>query len=133
MHTATEAEYAGTPGRTLTQAGYRSVSFYARGSLTSRTVAKIEVADDADGGRTPPCVVLYTDQSGVTNDLGNPCPISQTLTDSWRQYRISIDPSVDLAGVKDYLKATLVFNQLAPNTNPGTGGIIYLDQIFYEP
>lgn len=134
MHTPTQATYDATPGRDLRSAGYTKVTFYARGSLSTYNVVKIEVADDGPNGLTPPCLALYTNDSLITDDTLNPCGTSAILSADWRQYTISV-PNTALASVKDYLKATFVFRHPsgALNQTPGQGGTLYLDAIFFEP
>ncbi len=133
MHTATQAQYdAASTGRDLRTAGYTKVTFYARGVLRTRTVLKVEVADDGAGGATPPCLTLYTADSVDTDDTTTPCGTSQAMTGDWAKFTISV-PNSALANVKDLFKATLVFNNPPLNLTPGQGGTVYFDQIYYEP
>jgi hypothetical protein len=134
MHVPTLPQYAGTPGRDLSAAGYTKATFYARGSLSTNTVLKIEVADDGNGGVTPPCLTLSTD--GTDNACGGGSEAPQRLTSDWRQYTINIPNNTYLAAVKDFFKATFVYNFPLgglPGEAPGQGGTVYFDHIQYEP
>jgi hypothetical protein len=131
MHTPTLATYASTPGRDLRAAGYTKVTFFARGSLSTRTLIKVEVAEPSS---TPgPCISLSTD--GTLDDNVNvgstPCGNLGVLSGSWQQYTIHF-PTSDLAAVKDLFKATFIFNPMtgAPS---GQGGTVYFDVIQYQP
>lgn len=137
MHTATQATYAGTLGRDLTKAGYTRATFYARGSLSSRTVVKIEMVKSGTDPcaslvtTPPPCIVLSATGSDDTD--GAPCGNKRVLTGNWQLYSLDITPD-NLAAVKDFFKATFVFNPLiVGSTAPGQGGTVYFDQIQYEP
>jgi len=134
MHTATETTYSTTAGRDLRAAGYRRVTFYARGSLSTNTVIKIEVADDGiDGGVVPGCLVLSTSGSGTVTSGNQPCSNTATLSSNWTRHTITITDAM-LASVKDYFKATFVFTDpFVGNQTPGQGGTLYVDAIFYEP
>jgi len=138
MHTPTQATYTSTIGRDLRQAGYTKVKFFARGSLSTNTLVKIEVADDGNTGTVDlSCVSLSG--SGTLDDGVNPgsngCGRMDTLTSDWKQFTIPIvSPNIALSGVKDFFKATFVFNDpFIGNLAPGQGGIVYIDQIQYEP
>jgi hypothetical protein len=142
MHTPTQTQYNSTPGRDLRQGGYNKVTFFARGSLASYTVLKIEVASPGvPAGTCPgvvsPCLILSSD--GVTTDPGSPtCPADpKPLTGQWQQYTINVAPS-NLTSVKDFFKATFIFENLpgcVPSvcTAPGQGGTVYFDVIQYQP
>jgi len=139
MHTAVFADYSSTPGRDLHQAGYTKVTFYARGSLSSHTVLKVEAATPsaAAGCAVPPVVpcLWLSDPNGTDTDdgvNGQGCGHKQ-LTGSWQTYNIDI-PAGWLAStrIKDFFKATFVFNQ--PSGVPtGQGGTVYFDVIQYQP
>lgn len=138
MHTPLQADYSSTAGRDLRAAGYTRVTFYARGTLGSQTLAKIEVVDDGNSSTAnASCLSLSTD--GTLDDNVNagatPCGTLGTLSSSWTRFSIPIaSPSTALASVKDFLKVTYIFNNVVPgNTNPGQGGTIYVDQIQLEP
>ncbi len=47
MHVPTIAAYSSKPGRNIQAAGYTKVTFYARGSLSTYTVVKIDVSEPA--------------------------------------------------------------------------------------
>ena len=134
MNAATQATYSSTPGRDLRAAGYTKVKFYARGSLSTNTVLKIEVADDGiDGGVIPGCLVLSANGTDTVTSGNQPCSNTRTLTGDWQSYTILISNAM-LASVKDYFKATFVFTDpFVGNQTPGQGGTVYFDQIFYEP
>ena len=132
-NTPTLTIYAATPGRDLRQTGYTKATFYARGTLASNTVLKIEVSDDGNTSTSDPCLVLSaagTDNSACdANGLDLLKMPAQVLTSSWRQYTITI-PTASLGNVKDLFKATFVF---APSYGAiPQGGVIYVDQIQYE-
>ncbi len=138
MHTATQPEYDSTPGRDLRQAGYTKVKFYARGTLSTNTLAKIEVADDGtDATVNLSCVSLSP--NGTLDDGVNPgsfaCGRKDSLSSDWKQFTVPIaNLPAALASIKDFFKVTYVFNDPFPgNTVPGQGGTIYVDQIQYEP
>ncbi len=136
MHTATQADYASTPGRDLRKAGYTKVTFYARGSLSTNTELKIEVSDDGNTATATPCLVLSTDGTDP-NDLcevngANPLKmLPRQLISSWQQFTITV-PNSALANIKDFFKATFVFTPIvgAPS---GQGGTAYFDVIVYQP
>jgi len=139
MHTAVFSDYASTPGRDLHQGNYVKVTFFARGSLSSHTVLKIEAATPSSpaGCSTPPivpCLWLSDSNSIDIDDGANDQKCGHLpMTGSWQAYTVPI-PSGWLAGtqVKDFFKATFVFNQ--PFGVPaGQGGTVYFDQIQYEP
>jgi hypothetical protein len=137
MHTPTEATYSSTAGRDLHAAGYGHVKFFARGSLATNTLAKIEVADDGNTSTVNlSCVSLST--AAHLDDGFNPgstmCGRRDTISSDWHQYSIPIsNPPVALASIKDFFKVTFVFNNAIPgNTLPGQGGTIYIDQIQYR-
>ena len=115
---------------------YTKVTFYARGSLSSNTVLKIEAAADGVSTDPDPCLTLST--AGNASDdvctiygahelLGIP---PQALSTSWQKYTITI-PITSLANVKDFFKATFVFTP-AYGAPAGQGGAVYFDQIQYE-
>jgi hypothetical protein len=139
MYTPTLATYnpsPSVPGRDLHKAGYTKATFYARGGLSTDTVLKVEVAASGVPAGCPvlpvvPCVWLSTngtDDDGTNSQL---CGHAQ-LTGGWQQYTISI-PNSALTNVKDFFKATFVFNQPSGSTAPGQGGTAYFDQIQYQP
>jgi len=137
MHTPTQATYSSTPGRDLRAAGYTKVVFYARGSLSTNTYLKVEVAGPGPANNNTcaavvsPCVKLI---SGTDpNPASDPaCPDKQ-LTGSWQAYTIPVLPS-DLQSVKDFFKATFVFiDPFIGNQQPGQGGVAYFDAISYNP
>jgi len=138
MHTPQLSAYATTPGRDLHLAGYMKVTFYARGSLSSNTVLKIEVADDGNTTTPDPCVTLYM---GAVPPSPDPCDANgsdnlkmtpQVLTSSWQPYTITLLNSVlSMSNVKDFFKATFVFTP-AVGAPAGQGGTAYFDQIQYE-
>lgn len=131
MHTPTQATYTSTVGRDLRSAGYTQVTFYIRGTLSTNTIAKVEVADDGNTGTAnTSCVSLSTDGTG--NDPTTPCVNTGTLSTSWQKVTITIaTPATPLANVKDFFKVTFVYN---PLSNPkGQGGEVFIDQIQYEP
>jgi hypothetical protein len=132
MHVPTQAAYTSTPGRDLRQANYSRVSFYARGTLSTNTFAKIEVADDGNTGTPAPCANLS--ESGLLDDTNigaTPCNNPKVLSSQWRAYEIPISNN-NLQGLKDFFKVTFIYNQPVGNA-PGQGGTIYIDNIVYLP
>lgn len=138
MHTAVFADYSTTAGRNLQAAGYSRVTFYARGSLSTNTDLKIEVADNGSSvDHAAPCITLSTNGTNDRCDGSfgvNALKMApRQLTTSWQQYSITI-PASSLAALKDFFKATFIFTDpFVGNTAPGQGGTVYFDQIVYEP
>jgi hypothetical protein len=138
MHTPTQAEYdVATSGRDLRQAGYNRVTFYARGTLSTNTLLKVEVVDDGQEATiNASCVSLSMD--GTLDDGVNPgsnaCGRLDTLTSSWQKFSIPIaSPATTLDDVRDFFKATFVFNDPFVGAPAGQGGTVFIDQIQYEP
>lgn len=143
MHTATQADYA-RQGRDLRATGYSKMTFYARGSLSSNTVLKVEVASpgspsDACASIQSPCITLSA--NGTDDACSPPSPAApnpyalppRQLTSSWQSYTITF-PNSQLANVRDFFKATYVFTDLFPGSPAaGQGGTVYFDIIQYEP
>jgi hypothetical protein len=134
IHTPTQAEYATTPGRDLSAAGYSKVTFFARGSLSDDTVLKIEAATPSAGGGCPaptasPCITLYG-ENAIPSNVCVGGGSSAQLTSSWQQYTITGLTSSDLDSIQDFFKATYVYSG---GTAAGQGGTVYFDQIQYEP
>jgi hypothetical protein len=124
-----------SPGRDLSKAGYSKVTFYARGSLSSSTILKIEVAAQgvAAGCPVPPHVSCVTlSNSGIADDPNYPCGATAKFGSSWQPYTIPIIPGA-LTNVKDFFKATFIFTPVPGFTAPGQGGIAYFDMIQYAP
>ena len=135
MHTSTQGDYAGTPGRDLTKAGYTKVTFYARGSLSTNTYLKVEVAGP---GSTDPCAAVVSPCLKLLNGA-DPKPSQDTtcspvqLSGQWGTYTVTIpSPATQLAAVKDLFKATFIYIPTfgAPS---GQGGTAYFDVIQYQP
>ena len=87
------------------------------------------VHGNACAAQTAPCVILST--SGATTDPNSPTCTTAQLTANWQQYSLSI-PAGQLASVKDFFKATFIFTD-PPLPAPGQGGVVYFDQIQYQP
>jgi hypothetical protein len=122
--------YSNTAGRDLHAAGYSKATFYARGTLSSNTVLKVEVAANGTNPPQAPCMIFST--NGTDTDPGTPtCTATAQLTADWKRFSMSI-PLANLSAVKDFLKATFVFDP-GIYTNPGQGGTVYFDVIQYEP
>ncbi len=135
MHTALLADFNTTAGRDLRQAGYQKVTFFARGSLSTNTIAKVEVATHPGSNvcvsPTAPCLSLSS--NGTDDDSTTPCGRTAQLTGDWQQYSIPVTAS-DLASIKDYFKSTFIFNPPSVgSTAAGQGGTVYFDQIQYQP
>lgn len=133
MHVPQQSAYLGTPGRDLRKAGYTRATFYARGSLSTNTVLKIEVASPGSVGCAAlpaPCLTLSTNG---TDDDGSGLCSHASFTSNWQHYAIPIsNPS--LGSVKDFFKATLIFTDpFVGNQAPGQGGTVYFDAIGYVP
>src|SRR5262249_27499586 len=135
MHVTTLSQYSSTPGRNLSAAGYTKATFYARGSLGSGVDVKIEVSDDGDITTADPCITLSangTDDHCSDNGADPLAMTPGTLSSSWQPYTIMI-PNSALTSIKDFFKATLVFNPPFPGyTGNGTGGTVYFDAIAYS-
>ena len=134
MHTINQSDYATTPGRDLSKAGYKKVTFYARGSLSSQTLVKVQSPDDGNNATVAPCISLSTD--GTLDDTGTggtPCLNLGTLSTSWQQYTLTITSPSQLTAVKDLFKATFIFVPIGGSTAPGQGGTVYFDQIQLQP
>jgi hypothetical protein len=134
-NTKTLSVYLTTPGRDLHQAGYTKATFYARGSLSTNTVLKIEVADDGNTTTPDPCMTLSATGSPTDDVCGanGADPYTKSpgvLTSSWQQYAIPV-PNSALLNVKDFFKATFVF-KTAYGAPSGNGGVVYIDKIQYE-
>jgi len=134
MHTPTIDTYASTPGRDLHLAGYNKVTFFARGSLSTHTSVKIEVADDGNTSTADPCITLSSNASvdHCSDSVADPLAMTPgTLTSSWQQYTITV-PNSALTSIKDFFKATFVF---VPSIGAptGQGGTVYFDVIQYQP
>lgn len=140
MYTTTQAAYnpsPSVPGRDLHQAGYTKATFYARGSLSSNTVLKVEVAAAGVQAGCPvlpvvPC--LWLSSNGTEDDGVNSqgCGHAQ-LTGGWQSYSIPLTPAA-LTDVKDFFKATFVFTPpFVGSTAAGQGGVAYFDVIEYTP
>ena len=105
MHTTTLADYA-TVGRNLQPAGYTRVTFQIRGSLSTHTFLKIEVASPGAPGNAcafvnSPCLTLSADgkaaDDACTADSHFPNGFAMTpkaLTASWQPYSINVPVSV---------------------------------------
>jgi hypothetical protein len=136
MHTAVQTDYNSTPGKDLRPAGYTKVTFFARASLSTNTILKVEVASvgtpaGSCAGVVSPCLLLSLDGTGT--DPNSPtCALGQ-ITGSWNSYTIPVANS-DLAAVKDLFKATFIFaDPFVGNLAPGQGGTAYFDVIEYKP
>ena len=134
MHVPVFANYDITPPRDLRAAGYTRVVFAARGALSTFTSVKIEA-----GGPASACMTLSasgtTNECFLNNNPATPCLTCQTLpfSSGWRSYSLPLS-SAQQSAIKDFFKATFIFDNPTPgSTNPGQGGTIYLDQIFYKP
>ena len=133
MHTPLLSQYDATPGRDLRSAGYTKVTFFARGSLSSNTFVKIEVADDGvSTTHDANCVSLSVSGTDDAPDgAGLPCGRTDALAGDWRQYAIPVSPA-SLNPIKDLFKATFIFTPpFVGSTQPGQGGVVYVDQIQY--
>ena len=142
MDTATLDTYASTLGRNLQTPNYGKATFYARGSLSTNTVLKIEVSDDGNVNTAAPCIVLSANGTDPTPGPSGACSVNgsvfnplamptRTLSSSWQQFTITI-PNSALANIKDFFKATFVYTN--PGTAPvGQGGTAYVDVIQYQP
>jgi len=136
MHTISESQYAGTPGRNLSAYGYSKITFYARGVLSSSTSLKIEGADDPTMATPISCVTLSSEGSSFDECAknGDAAGDRKTLNGSWQPYTLRIYSQSSLTSVKDFFKATFVyhFHLGSIPQPPGQGGTVYIDQIQYE-
>jgi hypothetical protein len=130
MNTSTQADYgsASNTGRDLRAAGYTKVNFFARASLSSNTLVKVEVA--APSTNPAPCIAFSTD--GTLDDTlpgGTPCGVKRAISSNWGSFTISIVPATHLGTVKDFFKATFIY----VGAGTGSGGTVYFDNIEYAP
>lgn len=148
MYTALQAQYGTTPGRDLSKAGYTKATFYARGSLSTNTVLKVEVAASgvSAGCVNPPqvpCLILYANRSDY-EAYKNSAPTTEqctamAMTGNWQSYSIPIANAIaqsnqPLTAIKDFFKATFVFTPPCTIcTAAGQGGTAYFDVIQYQP
>ncbi len=135
MHTPTIDTYASTPGRDLRQAGYTKVTFFARGSLSTNTYLKVEVASP---GSSNPCAAVVSPCIKLLNGT-DPAPAQDAtctpfqLSGQWGTYTVTIPtPSTQLSAVKDFFKATFVYTP-SFGAPAGQGGTAYFDVIQYQP
>jgi hypothetical protein len=135
MHTISRNDYA-AQGRDLSGAGYTKVTFYARGTLSTNTYLKVEVA--SPGNPNNACVPAPSSCLKLINSI-DPAPGSEptcgsgTLTSGWSSFSVIIpSPATDLANIRDFFKATFVYLPTigAPS---GQGGTVYFDVIQYQP
>jgi hypothetical protein len=103
---------AATP-KNLSAAGYATLSFFVRGSLSSGTRLRIEGPDDGPGGITPQRLEL------------------SALDPNWTAVTMSI-PAADFASVKIFLTVSFQYTQPPRTTAPGEGGTVFFDEIRYE-
>ncbi|HVO33387.1 MAG TPA: hypothetical protein VMU17_05675 [Elusimicrobiota bacterium] len=132
MHTTTLLAYPTTPGRDLRGSGYTHASFFARGSLSTNTVLKVEVAGAGSTGAcsaaVSPCLDLSSD--GSLDDGSGNCGHA-ALSAAWQSYSISMT-NPDLSSIKDFFKATFIFLPPSGDLAPGQGGAAYFDVIEYQ-
>jgi hypothetical protein len=123
MHVPQFKDYNTTTPRDFRAAGYTQVSFYARASLSTFTSVKIEA-----GGPTSACMTLSKD--GTIDECGG--GLKRKISGDWGTYSLPVT-SAQQSAIKDLFKATFIFDNPTPgSTNPGQGGTLYLDQIFYK-
>jgi hypothetical protein len=141
MHTVSETSYDVTPGRDISGFGYTTVTFYARGALSTNTTLKIEAAANTSGSTFSSCLTLSSDGQGDECGANGAAPgTKEILNSSWQKYTLVIfQPANSLKSVKDFFKATFVYffplggGPPLPGEAPGQGGTVYFDQIQYEP
>jgi hypothetical protein len=138
IQSASQSTYLSTPGRNLSAANYGRATFFIRGSLSTNTRLKIEVADDGDS-LTPGAGCMTLSGSGTVYNSGTNDICSNgatgTLNGDWQRVTVTI-PSGALSSVRDFIKTTFVYSDPLPGVPgqaPGQGGVVYLDQIQYEP
>jgi len=134
MDQPTQAQYnSQSTGRDLSKAGYGKVTFFARGSLSTNTLIKIEVADDGNSmTHDANCLSLSTNGTlDAPDGAGANCNHPQTLTSNWQSFSIPVT-NASLIGLKDFFKATYIFLPSA-GAPTGQGGTVYFDVIQYQP
>ena len=109
--------YNSTPGRNLQASSgkpnYTKVTFYARASLSTDTVLKVEAVADGNPNDPDPCMTLSTSGSDnvcltTANGASNTYAQSpQLLTTSWQKYTLTIPTVSLLASVKDLVRRHL--------------------------
>lgn len=106
---------ASAPGRNLAAAGYTSLKFWIRGSLSLGNRVRVEGPDDGDP-RTPlPALVEFA---------------ADQLAD-WQEVTMAI-PAADFEAMKTFMTVSIQYAQPPRTTPAGAGGTVYLDDVRYE-
>jgi len=99
-----------------TPPGYKSLKFFARGSLSEGTTLRVEGPDkNIPSDPTP-------DRLNLT---------SSEFTSDWKEFCLPITAS-RLSNVKTFILVTFQYAQTPRTTVPGNGGVVYMDDIRYE-
>ncbi|MCB4756048.1 MAG: hypothetical protein LHV69_03295 [Elusimicrobia bacterium] len=101
------------PGKNLSGPGYLNLKLYVRGSLSTATRLRIEGPSDGTGLTTPARTELLS------------------LGSSWQEVTLPV-PAADFANVKVFVTISFQYDQPPRTTNPGNGGIVYVDYLRYE-
>jgi len=105
---------AATP-RVLNGFGYTKLIFSIRGTLSANTSLEVTGPDDGDSTTTATTTEYNSSQIGS----------------SWTELTLTV-PNGEFASVKSYASFTFIYRQPGRTTDPGNGGLIYLDNIRYE-
>jgi hypothetical protein len=104
---------AAAPARNLSAAGYTTVTFWLRGTLSDSATLKVE----APG-------------TGFTSTIAPSITVT-SLSGGWQQFTINIS-TADLISVKEFFKLTFVYTQPTGTTAAGGGGTVFVDDIQYN-
>jgi hypothetical protein len=98
----------------LSSPGYTTLKMAVRGSLTANTKLRIEGPNTDPPTFTSPILELDSSQ----------------LTGEWQDVSLAI-PANHFSSVKAFVTISFQYTQPPRTTNPGDGGVVYLDDIRY--
>lgn len=98
----------------LSGPGYTQMKLFVRGGLGVDNSLRIEGPSDGSAGATPARMELT----------------SSELSSDWTEITLPV-PAADFSAVKVFATFSIQYDQPPRTTNPGTGGLIYLDDIRY--
>ena len=107
------ADFFSSNPRDFSSAQYTKVFFHIRGALSENTKLKVEAPDDADTETAAPMLEITS------------------LTNAWTQYSFNITPA-SLTKVKEFFKLTFIYSNPDGTSNSGEGGIVFVDNIFWQ-
>jgi len=102
--------------RNLTDAGFTKITFWAKGSLSENTILRAGGPGEGTGASTLPRLDIARSE----------------LTGDWKKFTITGIPDAQWRNVKEYVLFVFVYTQPTATTNPGQGGVVFIDQIAYE-